>query len=608
MERKNIKIASSMEKATIKYILFIIFTISVISSQAQRVIGKDLFPNWINNLELYGVNSSKIIIKKTNAKEFNDVLYVNTYNDSLRGEHSLIGKINSSLSKGDVIWVSFKARTIESKRETGEAFIEFRIDQLKNGINVWPPYLERGISFGSEWTEMSMPFVMPQDANLEDLRLSLRFDTYPQKFEIGSITILNCGKNVNMDNLPRTIIHYEGDKPDSPWRKEAAERIEKYRKGDLEVKVVDANGKPIQGAKVKIKMKKNAFYWGTAINSESILDSTNTEFKIYRDTLQKYFNLIVFENEMKSKVWGKQNDRERGRNALLALRWLREHNIAARGHVMVWPSWQHSPHLVQYKDNPEALRQEILNNIDRQTNYMYGQFIQWDVVNEPYAHHDILDILGKEEMVKWFKYAHERAPGVKLFLNDYTMFQGDGGVGSRSECFYNNIQFLLDKNAPIDAIGEQAHIGGTPPGISKILERLNKFAKFGLPIYLTEFDINSNDDEFKARYIRDIMTVAFSHPSVEGVIQWGFWAGQHWCPYAALWNEDWTIRKHGAVFTDLISNKWWSNFEGETQQNGVYKNRGFCGEYEINVEYKGQKYKRNVKLNNKGLNMTFEIK
>ncbi len=598
-----------MKLSIIKTLFITLFLACTISLQAQTPEGKVIFSGWINNLELSGEDMPKSMIKKVDVKgqSFKKALRVNTFGRSLKGECGLVGQINSSLLKGDVIWVSFVARNIESRRETGEAFVEFRIDQLVNGENVWPPHLERGISFGSEWTEMSMPFVMTKDARPEELRVFIRFDTYPQQFEIGSITILNCGQNIRMSDLPRTTVRYEGDEPDAPWRREAADRIEKYRKGDLHLKVVDAGGYPVPEAKIKVQMTRNAFNWGTAVNSRSILDDTDKDLQIYRDTLLRYFNMVVFENEMKSKVWGRQKDEERGANTMLALRWLRRHHIPARGHVMVWPSWQHSPHLEQYKEDPERLRREIFDNIDRQTNYMYGQFVEWDVINEPYAHHDIMDILGREEMAEWFKYARERTPGVRLFLNDYTMFQGEGGPGSPSECFYDNVRFLLDHDAPVNAIGEQAHIGGTPPGISKVIERLNRFAGFGLPIYITEFDINSNDDEFKARYIRDFLTVMFSHPSVEGVIQWGFWAGQHWFPVAALWNKDWTIREHGAVFTDLVSNKWWSDFDGKTGKDGAFHNRGFCGEYEVSVEYNGKIIKEKIKLENQGVELTLKM-
>ena len=139
-----------------------------------------------------------------------------------------------------------------------------------------------------------------------------------------------------------------------------------------------------------------------------------------------------------------------------------------------------------------------------ETKVLKDQFYEWDVVNEPYAQHNIMDSLGgKRLMVDWFKAARKNTQGVRLFLNDYTMFHTSG---NGSDSFYDNIKFLLDNHAPIEAIGEQSHIGGTPPGIAFILEKLDRFSTFGLPIEITEFDITSDDEDFKARYLKDYFT------------------------------------------------------------------------------------------------------
>lgn len=219
---------------------------------------------------------------------------------------------------------------------------------------------------------------------------------------------------------------------------------------------------------------------------------------------------------------------------------------------MVWPSWQHSPNLVEFRQDTAALSAAILSLISDQTTVMKGQFAEWDVVKEPFAHHDIMDSLGgKRKLVEWFRVARKNTPGVRLFLNEYTMFHSEG---KGSDDFYNNVQYLLDNKAPLEGIGEQGHIGGTPPGIEFIISKLDRFDKFGLPIQISEFDITSDDDDFKARYMRNFMTAIFSHPATIGFIQWGFWEKAHWIPAAALWDKDWHLRPQGEVFTHLVGN------------------------------------------------------
>lgn len=603
------------DNATIPQIIVSIFLLHVLLCigsvvLAQKPEGKPLLADGISSLQLFGVPKSNSLMEVVSVEghPFTKAIRINTFNKPAgTGSCGLNANLTSPLQKGDVLWISFKARSLESSRETGESNIELRVDQLVNGKYVWPTYLERGVSFGKEWTETSLPFVIQKDVKVEDVKLVLQFDTYPQRFEIGPVTLLNCGSNTKLVDLPRSVVRYEGGEPNAPWRKAAAERIEKYRKGDLTIKVLDAKGKPVSNAEVNVRMKRNAFNWGTATSSQRLLDEINPESKIYRDTLLKYFNQVVFENEMKWKVWSTQEPEKKGVQTKKAVEWLNAHKIPARGHVMIWPSWQHSPRfLADLKNDSAALRATILNHIKEQTAVMRGQFTEWDVINEPYAHHDVMDILGKAEMVKWFKLARAGDPGVKLFLNDYTMFHGEG-ADSPSEKFFDNVKFLKENGAPIDAIGEQAHIGGTPPSIPKVLERLDRFAQLGLPIQISEFDINSNDDDFKARYLRDFLTALYSNPATVGFVQWGFWEGQHWFPVAAMWNKDWSVRKHGKVYADLVTKTWWTNAEGKTTKEGTYKVRGFCGDYEVVVKLHGKPVQENVSLTNQGNSVTIHL-
>ncbi|MHA4871851.1 endo-1,4-beta-xylanase [Duganella sp. PWIR1] len=430
------------------------------------------------------------------------------------------------------------------------------------------------------------------------MQLSIELDGYQQSFEIADLTLQNYGPGVALTSLPRSTVRYPGDAPDAAWRSEAQARIEKLRKGDLQVKVARPDGKPLQGAEVEVRMTRNAFNWGTAITSKNLLADTPDGAR-YREVVAKYFNQVVFENEAKAKYWFSQPEERRASGIVQATASLRDHHITARGHVMVWPSWQHSSHLAPLKNDPAALRSSILQGIAAQTGALKGQFQEWDVVNEPYAHHDILDVLGKREMLDWFSAARAGAPDVRLFLNDYTMFHGSG-KGSPSQSFFDTVAWLKQNGAQVDAIGEQAHIGGTPPGIPFVLERLDYFGKLGLPIQISEFDINSNDDGFKARYLRDFLTAIYSHPATVGFVQWGFWEGAHWFPVAALWNKDWTLRQHGEVYAELIGKTWRTDFSGVTGQGGVSSVRAYTGEYEVTVRYQGKTVKQTYTLTNSG--------
>lgn len=570
----------------------LLISATLLNVEAQVPLGSSLVTHDLSPLKADATGAASSTIERVAIKEqpFASAYRITSGNTGF----TLKSRIDSSVRKGDVLLLSFYTRALQSRRETGESFMEVRLDRFPNGTYEWPPLLERGMSFGSQWTHTQIPFTASRDGKPGELVLTIKCGN-TQVFDLGAITLLNYRQSASVADLPRSVVHYQGDAPDAAWRKAAAERIEKYRKGNLTIQITDKNGKPVPNADVSVRLKKHDFAWGTSTSTQRLLDTLDPNSATYRDILLKNFNTVVLENELKAKYWDKYDHTQ----TLKGLTWLKAHSLPVRGHVMVWPSWQHSPQVAHLKNDTAALRAAIMNRIDEQTTVMNGQFVEWDVVNEPYAHHDIIDLLGRNVLVDWFKAAHTKVPGVKLFLNDYTMFQGEG-PGSASERFYENVKFLQEKGAPIDAIGEQGHIGGTPPGIEYVLARLDHFAELGLPIQISEFDITSDNDDFKARYLNDFMTALYSHPATIGIIQWGFWAGQHWIPAAALWDKNWSIRPHGKVYSDLIHKTWHTQAAGHTDNQGVYNTRGFTGDYEVVVTYKSKNNTKQINLKRDG--------
>ena len=83
---------------------------------------------------------------------------------------------------------------------------------------------------------------------------------------------------------------------------------------------------------------------------------------------------------------------------------------------------------------------------------------------------------------------------------------------------------------------------------------------------------------------RSLVAAELAHPRIEAVLMWGFWAGSHWRPWAALWRTDWSITPQGEAFRDLVFNRWWTKTEGKTDKSGSFKTEAFFGDYEITVD------------------------
>jgi Glycosyl hydrolase family 10 len=69
--------------------------------------------------------------------------------------------------------------------------------------------------------------------------------------------------------------------------------------------------------------------------------------------------------------------------------------------------------------------------------------------------HDFIDILGKHAMVDWFRAARAGDPHTELFINDFTILEGE--VKAHQHDYAATIQYLIDQGAPFDGIGLQSH-------------------------------------------------------------------------------------------------------------------------------------------------------
>ena len=222
------------------------------------------------------------------------------------------------------------------------------------------------------------------------------------------------------------------------------------------------------------------------------------------------------------------------------------------------------------------------------------------MVNEPYTNHDLIDLLGGPAVIaEWFGFAHQADPSCRLFLNDYGILES-GPEGAHTQHFYDTIKSLKESGAPIHGIGIQSHFGAALPSPMQVLLTLDKFAALGLPIELTELSLNLDDRQLQADYLRDFLIAAFSHPSVEGIMLWGFWESRHWRPQGALFDADWTLRPHGQAWMDLVHGEWRTNVQASTDAAGLAKVRGFCGNYQVTASVDGKTAKGELNLTSRG--------
>jgi GH35 family endo-1,4-beta-xylanase len=208
-------------------------------------------------------------------------------------------------------------------------------------------------------------------------------------------------------------------------------------------------------------------------------------------------------------------------------------------HTFIWgnqqPAWIESL--------PTAEQREEIEEWYAAVAARYPDIDQIEVVNEPLhdpprgaTNGNYIEALGGNGATGWdwiitsFQLARQYFPNAELILNDYSI-TNDGNATTN----YINIINLLKERGLIDAIGDQAHAFSTtePAPMNNHKNNLNRLAATGLPIYITELDIDGVlagvvNDPVQVGNFQRIFPTFWEHPSVKGVTIWGYVRGFHW--------------------------------------------------------------------------------
>ncbi|MFC1551173.1 endo-1,4-beta-xylanase [Candidatus Latescibacterota bacterium] len=247
---------------------------------------------------------------------------------------------------------------------------------------------------------------------------------------------------------------------------------------------------------------------------------------------EKYWNQVTPENAGK---WGsvERTRDEMNWDALdAAYKLAKDNGFIFRYHVLIWgnqqPAWIETlPTEEQHEEIVEwfSLVAQRFPDID----YI-------EVVNEPLndppsqpgrGGGNYIEALGGTGDTGWdwilnaFRLARKYFPNTKLMINDYNIVNNDENAAR-----YLEIIKLLQAENLIDAIGVQAHAFSVTAEAATMKKNLDLIAKSGLPIQVTEFDIDGPTDEVQVKEYQRIFPVFWEHPSVIGMTFWGWRPGQ----------------------------------------------------------------------------------
>jgi GH35 family endo-1,4-beta-xylanase len=258
-----------------------------------------------------------------------------------------------------------------------------------------------------------------------------------------------------------------------------------------------------------------------------------------REGFAQYWNKLTPENAGK---WGEVEavrDVMDWRALDEAYRYARQHELPFQFHVLVWgnqqPEWiRHLP----AEEQRAEIEQWFAAVAER-----YPDIEIVEVVNEPLHDPPCSDDIdggnycealggagetGWDWVIQSFQLARQHFPRAQLLLNDYSITNTPDNTRR-----YREIVDLLQARGLIDAVGVQGHAFSTSCETPVQVHRaaLDLLGATGLPLYVTELDIDGPTDEDQLAHFQRVFPLFWEHPAVAGITLWGFrpglWRHEH---------------------------------------------------------------------------------
>jgi GH35 family endo-1,4-beta-xylanase len=385
---------------------------------------------------------------------------------------------------------------------------------------------------------------------------------------------------------------------------QAQANIEKFRKGEAQIKISGIKSKTAKQIQLKIKQSSHDFKFGCYLKID---DLPPEKLPGYEKHFAGLFNYAVVgtywsfvENKRGIEDWS-WFEREIALSRKLGAR------IAAA--PILWgtnqagtPSWlprQKDELLPMLKKRVQELAAKHADTIE-----------DWEIVNEPLAQKpDVFaNRTGRDYVESAFSWAREAAPAERLMLNEYGVFGSVARHNRNRDRYFALLEELIEKETAIDVIGIQAHANGEWYEPANVAEQLDRYAALGKPIQITEFSaqtLNYNDRktpltisgnyqsgvwnaENQARFYREFYTIAFGSPQVEAIVTWGLDDERAWLPGIGLIDEEGNPKPNYKALDQLINKEWRTNLQVNLTADNTAKISGFFGSYEVEAVVNGK--------------------
>ena len=238
-----------------------------------------------------------------------------------------------------------------------------------------------------------------------------------------------------------------------------------------------------------------------------------------------------------------------------------------------------------------------------------------EVTNEMEWASGITSFYDAPDYVEWcFKTAEKYFPNNQLGINEHQ------GLNWKDKCrvtdkYYAYIEANMLKGARIDAIGMQFHLFNRREqeyertrqmlNPESLYKHMDLYSNFGKPLQITEVTVpayswEAEDESIQAEILEKLYSIWFSHPNVEQIIYWNLvdgyangakpgdmTVGENYY-HGGLIRFDMTPKPAFLKLKELLEERWHTEAELVTDENGNAEFRGFYGDYTADIAVNGK--------------------
>src|SRR5690554_2894403 len=279
------------------------------------------------------------------------------------------------------------------------------------------------------------------------------------------------------------------------------------------------------GATLHEAAAESGRYFGSAMAAHYLSNSQTTSI------LNREFNMITAENEMKMDAMQPQRGNFNWSSGDRIVNWALQNGKQVRGHALAWHSQQ--PGWMQSMEGPQ-LRQAMLDHVTQVATYYRGKIHSFptrrssDLDGSSGARRNSnLQRTGDDWIEAAFRAARAADPQAKLCYNDYNT---DNWDHAKTQAVYRMVRDFKQRGVPIDCVGFQAHFNSGNPVPNNYHVTLQNFADLGVDVQITELDIEGSGQS-QAEQFDGVVQACLAVTRCTGITVWGVKDTDSWRSY-----------------------------------------------------------------------------